>query len=218
MSFRNRRHVLIASLFATLATARVATVPAGQAHAAVLNLQHDIDAILARPALDRTFWGVLVRSLEANDTLYALNAGKLMMPASNLKIVTLAVAAERLGWAYTFETRLVGTGPITDGSLDGDLVVIGFGDPSVGLEGTGSDPFDVWAERLKASGVLAIHGRIIGDDNTFDEETLGPGWAWDYLGDGYAAGSGALQLNENVVFVTVGPGQAVGRRSRLDLH
>jgi serine-type D-Ala-D-Ala carboxypeptidase/endopeptidase (penicillin-binding protein 4) len=210
MSFRNRRHVLIASLFATFATARVATVPAGQAHAAVLNLQHDIDAILARPALERTFWGVLVRSLEANDTLYALNAGKLMMPASNLKIVTLAVAAERLGWAYTFETRLVGTGPITDGSLEGDLVVVGFGDPSVGLEGTGSDPFDVWAERLKASGVLAIHGRIIGDDNTFEEETLGPGWAWDYLGDGYAAGSGALQLNENVVFVTIGPGQAVG--------
>ena len=210
MSFRNRPHVLIACLFATFATARVATVPFGQAHSPVLNLQHDIDAILARPALERAYWGVLVRSLQSNDTLYALNAGKLMMPASNLKIVTLAVAAERLGWAYTFETRLVGTGPITDGSLEGDLVVIGFGDPSLGLEETGNDPFDVWAERLKASGVQAIHGRIIGDDNSFDEETLGPGWAWDYLGDGYAAGSGALQLNENVVFVSVSPGPTVG--------
>jgi D-alanyl-D-alanine carboxypeptidase/D-alanyl-D-alanine-endopeptidase (penicillin-binding protein 4) len=139
------------------------------------------------------------------------------MPASNLKIVTLAVAAERLGWAYTFETRLVATGPISDGALEGDLVVVGYGDPSVGLEGTGNDPFDVWAERLKASGILAIHGRIIGDDNTFDEETLGPGWAWDYLGDGYAAGSGALQLNENVVFVTVSPGQAAGASASVSI-
>ena len=71
-------------------------------------LQHDIDGILAQPALEHGYWGVLVKSLETDDTLFALNAGKLMMPASNMKIVTLAAAAERLGWDYTYETRVVG--------------------------------------------------------------------------------------------------------------
>src|SRR5262245_8110968 len=67
---------------------------------ALIALQRDIDAILAAPALDRGYWGVLVKSLRSGDTLYARNAQKLIMPASNMKIVTLAVAAERLGWDY----------------------------------------------------------------------------------------------------------------------
>ena len=59
-------------------------------------------------------------------------------------------------------------------------------------------------------GVGTIRGRIIGDDNLFDDETLGAGWAWDYLADAYATGVGALQFNENIVSVTMAPAQAVG--------
>src|SRR5213593_4168553 len=79
-------------------------------------LERDIDAILVQPALARAYWGVLVKSLRSGTTLYALNAGKLMMPASNMKIVTLAAAADRLGWDYSYTTRFVSAGPI-DGSV-----------------------------------------------------------------------------------------------------
>jgi serine-type D-Ala-D-Ala carboxypeptidase/endopeptidase (penicillin-binding protein 4) len=187
-----------------------AAAPSNVAQTARTDLRRDIDGILSRPALERAYWGILVRSLAANDSLYALNAGKLMMPASNMKIVTLLTAADRLGWAYTYETRLVAAGPITAGKLEGDLVVVGSGDPTISHEGLGSDVLDLWAERVKAAGIRAIDGRIVGDDNAFDDETLGPGWAWDYLASGYATGVGALQLNENVVWVTATPAQTVG--------
>src|SRR5688500_6864504 len=58
-------------------------------------LQLDIDEVLAAPALERSYWGILVKSPTTGDTLYSLNAGKLLMPGSTLKIVTLAAAAER---------------------------------------------------------------------------------------------------------------------------
>jgi serine-type D-Ala-D-Ala carboxypeptidase/endopeptidase (penicillin-binding protein 4) len=186
-------------------TPATAPAPAGR----VRTLQHDLDAILAAPSLDRGYWGVLVQSLKTGETLYARNARKLMMPASNMKIVTLASAAERLGWNYTYETALLAAGAIDGGLLDGDLVVVGAGDPSL-MDATAHPLFAEWAERLKALGISAISGRIIGDDSKFDDEPLGMGWSWDDLPDGYAAGVGALQFNENAARVTIAPGIAAG--------
>jgi D-alanyl-D-alanine carboxypeptidase/D-alanyl-D-alanine-endopeptidase (penicillin-binding protein 4) len=60
-------------------------------------LQHDIDAVLAAPALERGFWGVLVKAVDRDEVLYSHNAIKLMMPASTMKVVTLAAAASRAG-------------------------------------------------------------------------------------------------------------------------
>ena len=185
--------------------------PAPPVPPALVALKHDLDAILAAPALDRGYWGVLVKSLTTGETLYALNPRKLMMPASNMKIVTLAAAAERLGWDYRYETRILGLGAIDFGSLDGDLIVVGSGDPSiVAADGMADRLFASWAERLKSIGVRSINGRIIGDDNTFDDEPLGMGWSWDDLADGYAAGISALQFNEGQVRVTIGPGALEG--------
>src|SRR5204863_4539056 len=98
-----------------------ATALPGPAVDTLQQLQHDLDTLLAAPALERGTWGVLVRSLSRDDSLYSLNAHKLMMPASNMKIVTLAVAAERLGWDFSYETRLVADGAVHDGVLEGDL-------------------------------------------------------------------------------------------------
>ncbi|OLC49854.1 MAG: D-alanyl-D-alanine carboxypeptidase/D-alanyl-D-alanine-endopeptidase [Acidobacteria bacterium 13_1_40CM_65_14] len=161
---------------------------------------------------------MLVKSLKTSDTLYSRNAHKLMMPASNMKIVTLAAAAERLGWDYTYETEILGAGAIRDGALDGDLLVVGSGDPSlVVAEGVSARVFDEWAERLKALGVRTIRGRVIGDDNTFDDEALGFGWSWDDLPDDYAAGVSALQFNENAARVTVSPGASAGDSASVDI-
>jgi D-alanyl-D-alanine carboxypeptidase/D-alanyl-D-alanine-endopeptidase (penicillin-binding protein 4) len=63
-------------------------------------------------------WGVLVQSLSRRDTLCAVNPHKLMLPASNLKIFTLAAAAETLGWNYTYETSVAATTGIDSGNID----------------------------------------------------------------------------------------------------
>jgi D-alanyl-D-alanine carboxypeptidase/D-alanyl-D-alanine-endopeptidase (penicillin-binding protein 4) len=133
-----------------------------------------------------------------------------------MKIVTLAAAADRLGWDLTYETRLTATGTIEDGVLKGDLVVIGSGDPSL-TETAAPAVFAGWADRLRASGISTVDGRIVGDDDAFDDEPLGMGWSWDDLPEAYAAGVGALQFNENMARVTVAPGAAVGALSSVAL-
>ena len=182
-------------------------------------LQRDLDRTFTAPVLDRTFWAVVVQSLGNGETLYQLNPSKLVMPASNMKIVTLAAAAERLGWEYTFETWLLATGPVERGVLRGDLVIVGSGDPTI--NGRGGSPrrvFIDWAARLKAAGITAIEGRIVGDDRAFDAEGLGQGWAWDYLAYGYAARASALQYNEDLVEIVVRPGAAVGAAASIELR
>jgi serine-type D-Ala-D-Ala carboxypeptidase/endopeptidase (penicillin-binding protein 4) len=183
--------------------------PALPALTALPALQHDIDAIVAAPALEHGYWGVLVKSLDTNDTLYSVNARKLMMPASDMKIVTLAAAAARLGWGFQYRTTLMTAGAIANSTLDGDLVVVGSGDPSI-TDATAPTVFTSWADGLKAQGITTIAGRIVGDDGALGDEPLGMGWSWDDLADGYAAGVGALQFDENMARVTIAPGPEPG--------
>src|SRR5207342_3378518 len=160
MRFRNKLTWAVAALVATAACAHqpppalpappaypaLPAPPSPPATRAVQSLQRDIDTILQAPGLAHSYWGVLARSLKTGETLYAVNANKLMMPASNMKIVTLAAAAERLGWNYTYETSVFAAGRIDAGVLQGDLIVVGSGDPSIGET---PDVLGVWAEQLK---------------------------------------------------------------------
>jgi serine-type D-Ala-D-Ala carboxypeptidase/endopeptidase (penicillin-binding protein 4) len=176
-----------------------------------VTLQHDIDAVLAPPVLAHSSWGVLVKSLKTDETLYALNAGKLMMPASNMKIVTLAAAAEQLGWDFRYTTTVAAAGAIVNGTLQGDLVVVGSGDPSlVAADGMADRVFADWAGQLKQRGIRTISGRVIGDDNSVEEPALGIGWMWDDVPTEDSTSVGALQYNENALRVTVSPGPAPG--------
>ena len=211
---------LVLALSACHATPQVRLKPDATTAAppALSVLSHGIDAIVADPALAHGYWGVVVRSLKNDETLYSLNARKLMLPASNMKIVTLAAAAERLGWNHTYDTWVFGTGPIAAGVLGGDLLVVGSGDPGIGTIDDMSDRlFADWADRLKSAGIRTIAGRVIGDDNAFDDDDLGFGWSWDDLQDDYAAGISALQFNENMARVTVGPGPAAGTSAAVSI-
>jgi D-alanyl-D-alanine carboxypeptidase/D-alanyl-D-alanine-endopeptidase (penicillin-binding protein 4) len=129
---------------------------------AVARLQHDIDAILGAPAFERSWVGVVVRSVATDDTLYAVNARKLMMPASALKVVTLAAAAERLGWDYTYETRVVADGGVEGNRLDGNLVIVASGDPS--LE---RPALDAWARQIRSLGITRVTGTVLADARRF---------------------------------------------------
>jgi serine-type D-Ala-D-Ala carboxypeptidase/endopeptidase (penicillin-binding protein 4) len=192
-------------------------ITTGAASAPLLQLQHDIERILSQPALAHGYWSVLVRSLKADDTLYSVNANKLMVPASNMKIVTLAAAAEKLGWDYRYETQLVATGSIVSGTLDGDLVVVGSGDPTLMITEATPRPFDAWAAEVKRLGISRITGRVVGDGTAFETPGFGFGWSWDDLPDSDAAAVAGLQFNENAVRMIVTPGRAAGEPTVVTL-
>ena len=163
-------------------------------------------------------WAVEVKSLDSGRILYALNPRTLMMPASNMKILTLAAAAETLGWDYRFRTTLESTAPVEDGALAGDLVVVGGGDPTINSRGNrAAAVLDEWASKLKAQGIVRIDGNVIGDASAFEATELGRGWSWDDLQYGYAAPVSALEFNENTGPLTVMPGAAAGDQAKLEL-
>jgi D-alanyl-D-alanine carboxypeptidase/D-alanyl-D-alanine-endopeptidase (penicillin-binding protein 4) len=187
------------------------------------SLQTSLDAVLADPVFARALVGVRIEVLADPDRgvpsslLYARDSQKLVMPASNMKLVTLAVAADRLGWSFEYDTRLEALGRTDNGVLEGDLVVVGGGDPSITGQDFGPAPlFAEWANAMKRAGIERVNGRIVGDDRLFDRQGLAPGWSWDYLTASYAAPSGALSYNENAIVVRVVPGRAVGAAATID--
>lgn len=191
--------------------------PARSRPSSELQLQQEINRLLLSPALARGTVGIFVYSLERGDTLFAVNEHKLLTPASTEKIVTLAVAADRLGWNRSYETTVTATGSIENGVLTGDLIVVGSGDPTIDdWDGYASARFAAFAATLKERGIRAIAGRIVGDDNAFEDEGIGAGWAWDDLHASYAAPVGALQFNQNTAQLVVSAGQ-VGEPAHVDI-
>ncbi|MGE0814549.1 MAG: D-alanyl-D-alanine carboxypeptidase/D-alanyl-D-alanine-endopeptidase [Vicinamibacterales bacterium] len=175
------------------------------------SLSRAIDEALASPAFARASVGLVVQSLATGRTLYRRNGQTWLVPASTMKVLTAVAAAERLGWGYRFETRLVAMGPTVDGVLDGDLLVVGTGDPTINRRHPSRvDALDAWAAALRDRGIRRIAGRVIGDDRLVEPLGWGIGWAWDDLVEDYGAAYGALQYNENVVGLTVGPGITPG--------
>jgi D-alanyl-D-alanine carboxypeptidase/D-alanyl-D-alanine-endopeptidase (penicillin-binding protein 4) len=187
-----------------------ATSPAPVSRA-VRELQSDLSRVFGAPINKRGVWAVDVRSLDTGERLFELNADKLMMPASNMKILTLSATADALGWDYRFTTTLETSGTISDGVLHGDLVARSNGDPSINSRENRADAvlFE-WTRALQAAGISSIDGRIVGDDQAFDDEGIGAGWAWDYLQYDYAAPVGALEFNENVAALSISPGPTAG--------
>ena len=173
------------------------TGPIAPALSPAQQLAGTLDALFATSPADRVVWGVSVR-VPGGEPLYQRNANVLLHPASNMKLVTLAAAAERLGWDFRFPTTIRSTTPVEpDGTLRGDLVVIGGGDPTIGRRHDGQATLAHLAERVWQSGVRRVEGRVIGDGSAFGGTAFGEGWQWDDLPFSYAAPVSALIYNEN---------------------
>jgi D-alanyl-D-alanine carboxypeptidase/D-alanyl-D-alanine-endopeptidase (penicillin-binding protein 4) len=174
------------------------------------SLQRDLSAIFQAPEFERSIWSVLVRPAASSEPLFSLNASKLVMPGSNMKILTLAAAADQLGWDYRYETKIVTTAPLEAGVLQGDVIVVGSGDPSISERSDEHGILQSMAQQLRDAGVHQIDGRIIGDADAFGGSPLGDGWAWDNLPYGYSAPVSALEYNEGSVDLVIRAGAAAG--------
>jgi D-alanyl-D-alanine carboxypeptidase/D-alanyl-D-alanine-endopeptidase (penicillin-binding protein 4) len=175
-------------------------------------LRHALDSIASAPEFRNAYWGMLIVDPARAETLYSRNAGKIMMPASNMKIVTGAAALALLGPDYRYRTAVVARGPVRDGVLDGDLAVVGRGDPSVSdqMRRDAMQPLRELADSVVARGVRRVRGRVIAAGDAFPDAPLGFGWAWDDLDYPYAAGVDELLFNEGFSRLIVRAGERAG--------
>jgi D-alanyl-D-alanine carboxypeptidase/D-alanyl-D-alanine-endopeptidase (penicillin-binding protein 4) len=166
-------------------------------------------------------WGVMVTSLTRGDTLYALNAGEQMLPASTMKLLTSAVALERFGPNYQLSTDALRDGAVgPDGTLTGNIYIRGDGDPALSgkfLPGGPSAPMSRLADLVASKGIKHITGSVIGDATGFDDQKVPEGWLSRYLQASYAARVSALSLNENLIAVAVTPTSA-GQPAKVTLE
>jgi D-alanyl-D-alanine carboxypeptidase/D-alanyl-D-alanine-endopeptidase (penicillin-binding protein 4) len=170
-------------------------------------LQQDILGLTRAPGVERGVWGIVVQSLDRPERLFELNPRTLLVPASVAKILPVATAIDTVGWDFRFETALKTNGMVTDGTLNGDLFIVGSGDPSIG--GRAGDDLSGWINAVTALQIRQINGRVIGDDDALEEPRPAFSWAWDDLGTSGAL-YGALNLEENRMLVTVTPGAQPG--------
>jgi D-alanyl-D-alanine carboxypeptidase/D-alanyl-D-alanine-endopeptidase (penicillin-binding protein 4) len=165
-----------------------------------------MDSLASQPMFRNAHWGILVVDPIAGDTLYARNADKLFMPASNMKLVTGAVALDRLGPDFRFTTTYAAFGEVRDSVLHGDLLIHGTGDPSVSDAMRDDDalaPLRDVADSLRVHGIARIAGRLMPVGEAFPDASYGFGWGWDDFDFPYSAGVDELFFNEGFATIRV---------------
>ncbi len=161
----------------------------------------------------RSAVGIHVVSLSTKKTLYSRNPDRFFLPASNMKLLSTALALERLGPDFHFTTKL-----LTDAS--GNLIFLGGGDPSLSgrdypyqKEASGKPPLlpvEQLADEAVANGLTRIDGDIIGDDTRYVWDPYPPSWTQDDALGADGAPVSALTVNDNAIALRIAPGGQVG--------
>jgi len=178
------------------------------------SLHAEIDALLNVEWLRYGYCGVVVRDLQTGETLYTRDAERVLIPASNMKLLVSAAALYRLGPDYRFRTRVWMRGSLTpDGVLHGDLILQGLGDATLEMRG-----LETLAQQVRQAGVQRVQGYLLYDDSWLDAERYGFGWSSDDEPFGYQAQMSALCAERNAVRLYAKPAAQVGEPAQLRLE
>ncbi|WP_316768777.1 D-alanyl-D-alanine carboxypeptidase/D-alanyl-D-alanine-endopeptidase [Pedobacter frigiditerrae] len=185
-----------------------AQFPIAKLEQAYQNLVNDEQAKYAITSL-------CVLDAQSGKVIFAKNENIGLATASTLKTITSATAFSVLGKDFKYQTTLAYSGKITaDGTLQGDLIIIGGGDPTLGswrYEQTKENVvLNQWVSAVKNAGIKKIEGAIIGDDSLWGTQTMPEGWIWQDMGNYYGAGNSALAWRENQFDIHLKTGGTVG--------
>ena len=169
-----RKRVAVATLVVTVA---VLAGTGSSSHAA----QADLDVALARalnaPGIDAMRTAAIAVDLRSGETVYSKNARLSLLPASTEKLAVSFAALHVLGPRYRFRTEVMGAGSRSGHVWNGNLWLVGFGDPTLSR----SD-LDRLARKFAATGISRVAGRVFGDDTHFDGRRDALGWKPSYVG------------------------------------
>ena len=146
--------------------------------------------------------------------LIDLDSGKLLIPASNMKLISTGAALYALGPDYRYETVIGHDGEIIDGTLHGNLYIVGGGDPTTGSKDSIAvsveKTFGQWKKILDDAGITRIEGHIVGDGRWLDGMLEEPTWMMNDIGTYYGTGVTGLMFYENMLSFNVSAGKRIG--------
>lgn len=126
---------------------------------------------LAVPGAPAQTSGAVAIDLLTGRTLFARNPDLPLAPASNEKLLVTYGALVALGPTYRFRTEVLGSGRLSDGVWHGNLILKGFGDPTLTSQG-----IKQLVAQLRRQGIRSVTGRVLGDESWFDSVRTAPGW------------------------------------------
>jgi serine-type D-Ala-D-Ala carboxypeptidase/endopeptidase (penicillin-binding protein 4) len=210
-----------ATLFCALLALSIQAQPAAapKAPTTLAELQQRLTEHVTHSRFAASTFAVKIVSLDTGKTLFEHDAHKLVSPASNSKLYTMALALDKLGGDYRLRTSLYGASrPDANGKLAGDLIVFGRGDPGFNARRFNGDIFRALQPLVAAltnAGLREITGDLIADDSYFVGPRYGAGWTMDDLNYYYGAEISALTINDNIVRATAKPGATIGAPAEL---
>lgn len=177
-------------------------------------LQQKIQAIAEGEVFGQAVVGICARRGDGR-TIVDINAEDMLVPASNMKLISTGAALHALGGDYRYETCIGYDGSIIEGVLMGDLYIIGGGDPTIASKDSIAVPvehtFARWERAVRDAGIREIDGRIVGvSGDFFTGMTEEPSWMWNDIGTYYGAGATGLMFYENMQSFEVSAGAAPG--------
>ena len=162
---------------------------------------------------------VSITQVDTRQVVYRFRDDAQMVIASNTKLITSAAALDKLGPDFVHETPFYLRGEIREGVLEGDLAVVGAGDPNISgrfYDGDSLAVFRSWAIATKARGITRVRGGLILATGFFDDVLIHPEWPRGQLDRWYQAPVASLSFNDNCVLVKVLPGQGKNAAVRFE--
>ena len=144
-----------------------------------------------------------------------------ILTASTMKTVTTGAGLFYLGEDFRFETKVAYTGTINNGTLQGDLFIIGGGDPTLGSADTVAFPIDsifgVWRDAVANAGINKVNGNIVVDDSFFKRE-IPASWCWSDIAYDYGCAPSGLTFYENTTKFKLTPGAVPGSKANVEVE
>lgn len=162
-------------------------------------LKREITAIAGRGSFP-TSTGIIVADARTGSVIYEYNPDMALVPGSTIKLITAAAALEALGAAHRFVTTIVTDASVQGGMLDGNVWLVGGGDPVFT-----SDDLRRAARVVALAGVDRIAGNVYADGSRYGPDRVNASWLPDDLQYGWAAPASAITLDGGSIQFTITP-------------
>lgn len=173
-----------------------------------------VKALQQDPQMKHAMMSLYVVETNTGKVVYKLNEQTGLAPGSTQKLFTSIAAFELLGQDFTYSTEVGYDGYFANGTLHGNIHIVGSGDPTLGSWRYAQTKRDSVLNKILSAldnaGIKKIDGDIIMDDSKFSYQPLPVGWIWEDIGNYYGAGTWGINWNENQYDLQLKPGSKEG--------